>query len=68
MLEQYLVWLWATNSRISMRRGDKAAIFSQASKERLLHLHMFVQSFCVILQKYILQQSFESGFEVKIDS
>lgn len=40
MLEQYLFWLGATNSRKSKRRRDKAVASSQASKERAFHFHV----------------------------
>ena len=58
MLVQYLVLLGATNLQKLKRRSEKAVNSPKASRERIFHVHMLVESLCIIVQQYILQQSF----------
>ena len=59
MLTQYLVSIGATNLRKSKRRNDEAATSPQADKESAFHVHLFVESFCIVFQKYILLHGFK---------
>ena len=45
--------LGGANSRKS-KRYDKAINSPWADKKRTLHIHMFVESLCIVIQKHIL--------------
>ena len=58
MLAQYLVSLGAANLRKSKSKIFKAVNSPQVNKERTFHVHLLLESFCIVIQKYILQQGF----------
>ena len=58
MLAEYLVSLGATNLQKSKAKGIKVVNSPQASWERIFHVHLLVENFCIVFQKYILRQGF----------
>ena len=53
ILAQYLILQGAACFPKSKRRNDKAVNSLQDTKERILHVHMLVESFCIVVQKYV---------------
>ena len=58
MLAQYLDLLGATSLRRSEKKSFKAVNSPQVNKERSFHVHLLVESFSIISQKYFLRQGF----------
>ena len=58
ILAKYLVSQRATNSQKSKRRNDKAINSLHDKKERIFHAHMLLESFCIVVQKYVLRLCF----------
>ena len=61
-----LVSQGATNLRKSKTRSVKAVNSPQVNKERTFRVHLLVESFCISIQKYILQQGFRLSRVLKM--
>ena len=59
------VLLGTVCSRKSKRRSDKAVNAPQAGKERTFHVHMFVETLCIVDLKYVLPQCLILSFVLK---
>ena len=66
MSAQYLVLLGATNLRKSKKKSTECVNSPQVNKERKLHAHLLVESFCIVFQKYILRQRFRVSVVPKL--
>ena len=66
MLAQYLVSQGATDLRKSMKRSVEAVHSPQVNKERAFHIHLSVESFCIVFQKCILREGFRLCFVLKL--
>ena len=54
MLPQYRALQEVTNLRKSITRNARAVDAPQISKKKTFHVHLLVESFCIVFQKYIL--------------
>ena len=66
MLAQYLVSLGATNLQKSKINNATAVNSSQVNKERTFHVHLLMESFCIVFQKYILRLGFRLGLVLTV--
>ena len=64
MLVQYLVSLGATNLRKSIKNSVKVINIPQVNLKMSSHVHLLVESFCIVLEKYILRKGFRLSLVV----
>ena len=50
----------------SMKGSAKAVDSLQVKKERTFHVHLLVDSFCIVFQKYSLRQDFRLSFVLNL--
>ena len=62
LVVQYLVSLGATNLQKLKAKSLKAVNFPQVNKERKFCVHLLVEGFCIVFQKYVLRQNFKLSF------